>query len=557
MNKALKSPDDKCSDASVGIETFIVSDRDADLKRRHATQRKSNSALPPGYIKKIISICSLFLVMHADNAFSQVKVSRPRTIVTTDGEVDDQDSFMRLLLYSNDFNIEGLVYTSSEWHYKGDGKGTKFVSEMPMAKRIYGERTELRWIGTEWMSDLIDEYAKVYSNLLKHDSNFPAPQYLKSIIRVGNIDFEGEMDHDTPGSDFIKNILLDDKPGAVYLQMWGGTNTVARALKSIEEKYKGTNKWQSVYKKVSEKAVLYIILDQDAAYKKYVAPNWPDVKVIYNSNQFWSLAYFWPRVVPAELQTFFKGPWMAENIKFNHGPLLARYFLWGDGQKLQADPDHTQGDTAQARRNGFGQYDFLSEGDSPSYLYLINTGLRSLENPAYGGWGGRFERDSISPKLSVDVKNITRRDEVSFGQKSWIDTLQKVSFEQTRWIDALQNDFAARAAWCVKNYREANHAPVVKLNHAANISSKPGEWVKLSGSATDPDGNKLTYRWWQYQQAGTYAGKIEIKNAEGKDASFVAPSDAKTGDTIHVILEVKDSGSPPLTRYQRVILTLK
>jgi hypothetical protein len=544
MNQMLKSSDDKC--------------RNADLKLRHARQQR-NSALLPGCIKKIISIFCLFLIMHADNAFSQSVTSRPRTIVTTDGEVDDQDSFMRLLLYSNDFNIEGLVYTSSEWHYKGDGKGTKFISEMPMAKRIYGERTELRWIGTEWMSDLTDEYAKVYTNLLKHDKNFPTPQYLKSIIRVGNIDFEGEMDHDTPGSDFIKKILLDDKPGPVYLQMWGGTNTVARALKSIEETNKSTNKWQSVYKKVSEKAVLYIILDQDATYKKYVARNWPDIKVIYNSNQFWSFAYFWPRVVPVALQTFFKGPWMAKNIKFNHGPLLARYFLWGDGQKLQADPDHTQGDTAQARRNGFGQYDFLSEGDSPSYFYLMNTGLRSLEDPAYGGWGGRFVRDSINPNLWADVKNVTdsNKDQVSFGQKAWMDALQKVSLGQTRWIDALQNDFAARAEWCVKSYKEGNHAPVVKLNCTANISAKPGELVKLSGSATDPDGNPLTYRWWQYEEAGTYADKIEIQNAEGKDASLLVPQDAKTGSTIHLILEVKDSGSPPLTRYQRVVVTAK
>jgi hypothetical protein len=516
---------------------------------KSATQEKPSSALLPGCIKKIISICCLCLIMLADNVFSQSKTLRPRTIVTTDGEVDDQDSFMRLLLYSNDFNIEGLVYTSSEWHYKGDGKGTKFISEMPMAKRIYGERTELRWIGTEWMTDLINEYAKIYSNLLKHDKNFPTAQYFKSIIRVGNIDFEGEMDHDTPGSDFIKNILLDDKPGPVYLQMWGGTNTVARALKSIEQTYKNTNKWQSVYKKVSGKAILYIILDQDAAYKKYVAVNWPNVKVIYNSNQFWSLAYFWPRDVPVELQTFLKGRWMAEHIKFNHGPLLARYFLWGDGQKLQADPDHKEGDTLYAKKNGFGQYDFLSEGDSPSFLYLVNTGLRSLESPAHGGWGGRFVRDSANPKLCTDGKNVTDYD--AYSKKD------EASFAQARWIDALQNDFAARADWCVKNYKDANHAPVVKLNHATNISAKPGELINLSGSATDPDGNELTYRWWQYVEAGAYSRKIEIQNAEGKDASFAVPADAKTGNTIHVILEVKDAGSPPMTRYQRVIVTVK
>jgi len=36
LNDAV-SPDDECSDALVGIETFIVSDRDARRKRRHDT----------------------------------------------------------------------------------------------------------------------------------------------------------------------------------------------------------------------------------------------------------------------------------------------------------------------------------------------------------------------------------------------------------------------------------------------------------------------------------------------------------------------------------------
>ncbi len=46
------------------------------------------------------------------------------------------------------------------------------------------------------------------------------------------------MNHDTEGSDFIKTSLLDDDSSPVYLQIWGGTNTVARALKSIEDQYK-------------------------------------------------------------------------------------------------------------------------------------------------------------------------------------------------------------------------------------------------------------------------------------------------------------------------------
>ena len=65
---------------------------------------------------------------------------KPRTIVTTDGEVDDQDSFVRLLLYANEFDLIGLVYSSSQWHYKGDGKGTLYTSELEMTKTRYGAR---------------------------------------------------------------------------------------------------------------------------------------------------------------------------------------------------------------------------------------------------------------------------------------------------------------------------------------------------------------------------------------------------------------------------------
>ena len=60
---------------------------------------------------------------------AQTKNTKPRTIVTTDGEIDDVDSFIRMLLYANEFQIEGLVYSR---HYKGDGKGTKMVSEMTL-----------------------------------------------------------------------------------------------------------------------------------------------------------------------------------------------------------------------------------------------------------------------------------------------------------------------------------------------------------------------------------------------------------------------------------------
>jgi hypothetical protein len=485
-----------------------------------------------------------FLIGFAEQATCQTTTLQPRTVVTSDGEVDDFDSFIRLLLYANELNIVGLVYSSSEFHYAGDGKGSTFTSNMPFAKQ-YGTRTTLRWLGTEWMQDFIDKYAMVYDNLLKHDKNYPAPQHLKSLIKVGNINFEGEMDHDTEGSDYIKKLLLDNNPVPLHLQIWGGTNTVARALKSIEVEYKNTPQWKSIYKNVCNKATLNIILDQDETYKKYVSVHWADINVVYNTAQFWCLAYPWDKMIPSEKQSYLDGNWFAENIKFNHGPLTSNYFLWGDGQKLAADPDHTHGDTAEARKNGKNQYAFISEGDSPSYLYLINTGLRNIENPSYGGWGGRFVQSKTKSRLWQDGRDVT--DYNFFNNK------EDAEFPQARWVDAIQNDFAARADWCVKSYKDANHAPTVNLKHAANLNVKPGQVVQLSGMAKDPDGNTLSYQWWQYEEAGTYKGKVAIQNADKSSASFTVPTDATAGRTIHIILQVTDNGTPALTRYQRVI----
>jgi hypothetical protein len=473
---------------------------------------------------------------------------KPRTIVTTDGEVDDMDSFIRMLLYANEFKIEGLVYSSSMWHYAGDGKGTLFTSEMPMTARMYGAKTDLRWPGTTWMEELIDRYATVYPNLTKHDKAYPQPEYLKSIIRIGNIDFEGEMSKDTEGSDFIKSILLDDKPGAVYLQAWGGTNTIARALKSIEEQYKGSQDWDKIYKKISVKAVMYLILDQDATYKKYIAIHWPGIKTIYNSSQFGSLAYWWYRVIPEELRVYMDGKWFSENILFNHGPLLEAYYTWGDERQVAGDPEHTHGDPQEAEKQGRIKYDFISEGDSPAYLFLVNFGLRSMENPSYGGLGGRFVQSDTLPSLWADGRNVADLNPYT-GRPD-------PSFPQVRWIKTLQNDFAARAEWCVKKYGKANHAPVVSLSNAADITAKPGDNISLTGSAEDPDGDEVSYFWWQYREAGTFDDSINIETPTINTTTAVIPESARTGETIHVILQVTDDGVPNLTRYQRVIITI-
>jgi hypothetical protein len=116
----------------------------------------------------------------------------------------------------------------------------------------------------------------------------------------------------------------------------------------------------------------------------------------------------------------------------------------------------------------------------------------------------------------------------------------------------------ARSEWQFADYAHANHPPVVFIPQGQqNISAAPGQLVNLSGKAADPDGNRLSIQWWQYLEAGTYPKTVQIQNSTSLNASLVMPADAVSGQTIHVILQATDDGQPPLTRYQRVVITCK
>ena len=489
-------------------------------------------------------LCSVIFV-----AQLPAQSAKPRTVITTDGEIDDVDSFVRMLLYANELNIVGLVYSSSMWHYRGDGKGTTMTSAMPMTRELYGERTDLRWPGTEWMQGLIRDYGEVYPVLSTHAEDYPTADELLQLVKVGNIDFEGEMGRNTEGSNFIRDLLLDNDTSRVYLQAWGGTNTIARALKSIEDTYQGTPVWPKLYAGVSRRAVLCIIMDQDATYRDYIATSWPDISVLYNGGQFGVLAYPWQREVPKPMQYWLEGGFMGEQVINDRGPLLAAYYSYGDGQQQAGDPEHIHGDSTRldsAQWGSFNRYDFISEGDSPAYLHLVDVGLRNRDHPGWGGWGGRLvASDSVAGRwedggAAADYNPFTRR--------------RQNAYAQARWIPALQRDFAARADWCVKSYAEANHPPAVSVEGTLSRTVKPGEKLRLRVTATDPDGDALFYHWFQYGEVDTYPGEALVF-LEGSELRVEVPWEMKPGQTLHLIAEVTDGGVPALTRYARVVLT--
>src|SRR5262249_7964476 len=99
--------------------------------------------------------------------------------------------------------------------------------------------------------------------------------------------------------------------------------------------------------------------------------------------------------------------------------------------------------------------------------------------------------------------------------------------------------------------------PLVRIKGPLAISARPGKTVQLQGEVTDPDNDEVKVTWWQYNDAGTYPGDIAFSDPAALTTTFRVPVDAKPGQTINVILEANDNGTPTLTRYQRVIVIVQ
>ncbi len=454
--------------------------------------------------------CCAVLTGCSDNTESEVK---PRIIATTDGEIDDQCSMVRFLLYANEWDIEGIVTSSSQYHWRGHN-----------------------WAGDDWIEPYLNAYEEIYPNLVLHDSEYPTPEYLRERTVLGNVDTEGEMEKVTAGSELIVRVLLDetdDRP--VWLQAWGGTNTIARALKTIDEEHPDKMEY------VANKIRLFLIWEQDDTYQKYIQPSWEKYDILtIVSDQFGAIAYRWDQYIPQPEKSYYEAAWMNENILNDHGPLCSLYEAHEDGA-------------------------FRSEGDSPSFMHAIETGLRNLENPGWGGWGGRYAYARSNTWFDpIDGFDYSYPEGRYYASSAPSRQLQKANNSvrydyykpMWRWSIAFQNDWAARADWCVKSPEEANHEPVVLLTCDADVTAAAGSVVSVSVKASDPDGDGLTYTWWQYTEADTYNGTVTIDKTTTPTASVRIPADAQAGDTIHIICDVTDDGAPPLTRYRRVVITV-
>jgi hypothetical protein len=447
-----------------------------------------------------------------------------RVIVLTDIEADPDDtqSLIRLMLYSNQIELQGLIATTSV-HQK-----TK--------------------IAPESIRKVIHAYGKVQSNLAKHEPNFPAEKTLLSLVKEGlpiyGMAAVGEG-KDSEGSDWIIKMLdtNDDRP--LWISVWGGANTLAQSL----YKLKATRSEMEI-KKLIAKLRVYTISDQDDS-GIWIRKNFPDLFYIVSPGGYGAATWIGMNMVVEGIDnTTIANRWFAENIQQGHGPLGAIY------------PDVAYG----------------VEGDTPAFLLLIPNGVNSPEHPNWGGWGGRYEL--YIPELSAmdingfnggipiekeprpiwtnAVDNYTPPVTGEFGRATRVGNKSFSDFRASiwRWRDEFQHDFAARMDWTTKPYAQANHPPVVNLTHPEFISVKSGQYFSLDAhKSSDPDGDSISFFWFVYPEAGSYQGDVKINTENLARINIQAPKVEKEA-TLHIIVRVSDKGTPQLTRYKRVIVTL-
>ena len=523
-----------------------------------------------------------------------------RTIITQDAEVDDQNSLRHFLLYANEVELQGIVQTSSKFHWVG----------VPGAVRPEREASEFefggmepkapvdqpyRWPGTDWMFREIDDYEKDYPNLKKHAEGFPAPDYLRSITKVGNIGYEGEMEQATEGSELIREKILDDDPRTLYLQVWGGTNTIARALKDIQEAYEGSEEWPALHRKITEKVVITACGEQDPTYREYIAENWPGIQFV-KTLQMGSYAYPWFLMPEGESKDTLRADFMKSEILNGKSALAGGYCTWLDGNYYEGEGEPGQfgtnkklAETPPPWMSGGAKpqpYDFLSEGDSPTFFLLFDWGFRTLEDFSFGGIAGRYEKVKDQYNSKGEALNVW-----DVAMDAYTDREGNVTVTESMWpyVADIQRSFAARVDWCAAaSFEEAEHAPRLSVREGVDITAAPGERVRLHAKAepagrpeeeacaeeeraekpaeetcTEAAGKEkggecadIAVSWRIYSEASASCAKEIALKEEAEGVTLLIPESAKPGDRVHVIAKAQAAGKHKLTYYQQVIITV-
>ena len=448
----------------------------------------------------------LLLVVLFSNANSAITPSeRLRIIILTDissltagvAEPDDGQSLIRLMLHSNDFDIAGLIATSNLGHQQ--------TTRPDLVRQV------------------VDAYAKVQPNLCLHDSRYPPASSLQAAIKSGQplagrktpIEQCVGPGKDTEASDWIIHVVDEPDPRPVWILIWGGSADLAQALWKIRETRKAGHLTQFL-----SRLRVHSINDQDST-GPWIREQFPALYAVIQR-------FAYRGMYRGGDSSLVSSAWVKAHVH-GHGALGDLY------------PDYNGGDIWSSR---LGQVRGIKEGDTPSFLSLVPNGLTDADHPSLGSWGGRF---AANGHFLTDIPDI--------DLDSTADPEPRIS-SVYRWRPAFQNDFQARLDWCVKPFDQANHPPKVSIEGKRERAARPGEVTSLDANrTTDPDGDRLTFAWTIYPVSPGAPNEVTIEGPTERIARVI-PSPRTSGKTVPILLRVTDQGTPPLSRYARVLLTI-
>ena len=446
---------------------------------------------------------------------------KPRLVVCTDiapadVEPDDMESMVRLMAYADCFEIEAII-TSVGWNC---------------------DPYPVEW--AQYLTRVIEAYRQDVPNLMRRSGQegflvdpemgpqplgyWPSPDYIKSCALMGSIHGGikaiGEG-NDSPGSEKLICLADEDDPRPIYVAAWGGANTLAQAIWRVKQ----TRTVDEVSDFV-RKFRLFTITDQDMQYSMRMDRAYSSHMWLRKDFQD-DLQFIWD-----------EGAWQEQcELGKQH---------WAQHQQ------YIQGKGALGKE--YPTYKWGVEGDTPSFLYVMPNGLNDPEDPHQAGWAGYHERGICADSLTT-------------AWTSWQEPLRSISvgYKRRFYPDEL-NDFCARMQWAAEGRGNRNPQVVVSvLNGSAventssiaplRITAKAGDTIRLDASKSfDPDGDALTFLWWQQPEIGRT--KVTIDQSDQSIATLRIPKGTK-GDTIHLICEVHDDGPFHLVAYRRIIIVIK